>query len=135
MNASEQGHRPLVVFIHGGAWMIGDKAWMRGGTHMQLEQFLHLLLRNGYAVASLNYRPCRKAYSLHRFTMKAAVRYLRCMPMSWASTLSASGWRANRRVRIWRNCSRSALTSRAWKAIWAMPHSAVESKPAGATTA
>ena len=78
MNASEQGHRPLVVFIHGGAWMIGDKAWVRGGTHMQLEQFLHLLLRNGYAVASLNYRLVPEGvFPAPIHDVKAAVRYLR----------------------------------------------------------
>ena len=78
VNASEQGHRPLVVFIHGGAWMIGDKAWVRGGTHMQLEQFLHLLLRNGYAVASLNYRLVPEGvFPAPIHDVKAAVRYLR----------------------------------------------------------
>ena len=78
VNASEQGHRPLVVFIHGGAWMIGDKAWIRGGTHMQLEQFLQLLLRNGYAVASLNYRLVPEGvFPAPIHDVKAAVRYLR----------------------------------------------------------
>ena len=78
MNASEQDRRPLVVFIHGGAWMIGDKAWVRGGTHMQLEQFLHLLLRNGYAVASLNYRLVPEGvFPAPIHDVKAAVRYLR----------------------------------------------------------
>ncbi len=78
VNASEQGRRPLVVFIHGGAWMIGDKAWVRGGTHMQLEQFLHLLLRNGYAVASQNYRLVPEGvFPAPIHDVKAAVRYLR----------------------------------------------------------
>ncbi len=78
VNASEPGHRPLLVFIHGGAWMIGDKAWMRGGTHMQLEQLLHLLLNNGYAVASLNYRLVPEGvFPAPIHDVKAAVRYLR----------------------------------------------------------
>ena len=51
---AERQRRPLVLFIHGGAWMVGNKAWMSGGTHMQLEQLLRLLLDNGYAVASVN---------------------------------------------------------------------------------
>ena len=78
VNPSEQGHRPLIVFIHGGAWMIGDKAWIRGGTHMQLEQFLQLLLNSGYAVASLNYRLVPEGvFPAPIHDVKAAVRYLR----------------------------------------------------------
>lgn len=78
INASEQDHRPLVIFIHGGAWMIGDKAWIRGETHMQLEQFLQLLLRSGYAVASLNYRLLPEGvFPAPIHDVKAAVRYLR----------------------------------------------------------
>ncbi len=71
-------HAPLVLFIHGGAWMIGDKSWIRSGTHMQLEQFLQLLLNNGYAVASVNYRLTPEArFPAQIHDVKAAVRYLR----------------------------------------------------------
>ena len=74
----EYGRRPLVVFIHGGAWMIGDKSWMRGGTHMQLERLLNVLLNNGYAVASINYRLTPEAmFPAQIYDVKAAVRYLR----------------------------------------------------------
>lgn len=75
---AEHGRRPLVLFMHGGAWMIGDKAWMRGGTHMQLEQLLQLLLQHGYAVASVNYRLTPEAiFPAQMDDVKAAVRYLR----------------------------------------------------------
>lgn len=38
---------PLVLFIHGGGWLFGDKA----------DVPKDFLLKNGYAVASINYRP------------------------------------------------------------------------------
>ncbi len=44
---------PLVVFIHGGAWLQGDKS---EGNDIAL-----LLAQNGFAVASLNYRFTDKA--------------------------------------------------------------------------
>ena len=75
---AEHQRRPLVLFIHGGAWMVGDKAWMSGGTHMQLEQLLRLLLDNGYAVASVNYRLIPEGvFPAPIHDVKAAVRYLR----------------------------------------------------------
>lgn len=78
VNPSEQGRRPLVLFIHGGAWMIGDKGWIRTGTQMQLAQLLQLLLNNGYAVASVNYRLTPEAiFPAQIHDVKAAVRYLR----------------------------------------------------------
>lgn len=45
------GVRPLVTFIHGGGWRIGDKA--NGAAGREKAQFFHA---QGYAYASLNYR-------------------------------------------------------------------------------
>ena len=74
----EHKRRPLVLFIHGGAWMVGNKAWMSGGTHMQLEQLLRLLLDNGYAVASVNYRLIPEGvFPAPIHDIKASLRYLR----------------------------------------------------------
>lgn len=62
---------PLVVFIHGGAWMMCDK------RDVQLVPALSALDR-GYAVASLNYRLSSEAHfpaQIH--DVKAAVRWLK----------------------------------------------------------
>lgn len=60
---------PLVIFIHGGAFLYGDKANVEGHT---------FLLEMGYAVASINYRLSEEAKfpTLIR-DAKAAVRWLR----------------------------------------------------------
>ncbi|MCX6025524.1 MAG: alpha/beta hydrolase [Chloroflexi bacterium] len=42
--------RPLVIFVHGGAWMRGDKA--ASGELLEAIEFIH----RGYAFASINYR-------------------------------------------------------------------------------
>ncbi len=47
--AAAGGSSPLIVFIHGGGWSIGDKA---SGTHNKSSHYNSL----GYAFASLNYR-------------------------------------------------------------------------------
>ncbi|HEV2694965.1 MAG TPA: alpha/beta hydrolase [Verrucomicrobiae bacterium] len=41
-----QGPFPLVVWIHGGAWMLGSKDWIN----------VSYLVRHGYAIASIDYR-------------------------------------------------------------------------------
>ncbi len=61
---------PLVVWIHGGAFKLGDKA-MVGGT-------VQPLLDAGYAVASVNYRLSGEAlFPAGPQDVKAAVRFLR----------------------------------------------------------
>lgn len=60
--------KPLVVWIHGGAWKMGDK---RGGPIIPL-------LSAGYAVASINYRLVPEVrFPEQVFDCKAAVRFLR----------------------------------------------------------
>jgi acetyl esterase/lipase len=63
---------PLVVFIHGGAWMTGDKrAEYAAGT-------IPILLDAGYAVASINYRLSTEAiFPAQLLDAKAAIRWLR----------------------------------------------------------
>jgi len=66
------GPFPVVVMIHGGAFMFGDKA--DGGGLAGVDQ----LLAAGYAVASLNYRLSGEAkYPAQIEDAKAAVRFLR----------------------------------------------------------
>jgi acetyl esterase/lipase len=69
----ERGHRPfpLILAIHGGAWMMCDKG------DVQLAPMLKALDR-GYAVASLNYRLSWEAkFPAQIQDIKAAIRYLR----------------------------------------------------------
>ncbi len=40
---------PLVLYIHGGGWVNGDKNGING-------QFVRTMLKNGISVASINYR-------------------------------------------------------------------------------
>lgn len=59
---------PLLVWIHGGAWKMGDKA------HVPLMW----LTKRGYAIASINYRFSQEAvFPAQIFDCKAAVRFLR----------------------------------------------------------
>ena len=62
------GDRPLIVWIHGGAWLGGDK---RGGPALPF-------LQRGYAVASVNYRLSSDApFPAQIEDCKAAIRWLR----------------------------------------------------------
>lgn len=62
------GPHPLVVWVHGGAWRAGDK---RGGPFRPL-------VREGFAVASINYRLTDAApHPAQVHDCKAAVRWLR----------------------------------------------------------
>lgn len=69
---SGNGPFPLVIMIHGGGFMMGDKA--DGGGLSGLDQ----LVAAGYAVASINYRLSAEAkYPAQINDAKAAVRFLR----------------------------------------------------------
>lgn len=66
--ANQNGPLPLVVYIHGGAWVSGDK-WFCPGAY---------LVRHGFAVASINYRLSRRAsFPAQIEDCRAAVRFLR----------------------------------------------------------
>jgi acetyl esterase/lipase len=59
---------PLIVWVHGGGWLQGDK---KGGPAMPF-------VAKGYAVASINYRLSKEAtYPAQIEDCKAAVRFLR----------------------------------------------------------
>lgn len=60
--------RPLVIWIHGGAWLGGNKDNCPA----------LFLLREGYAVASINYRLSQHAtFPAQSYDCKAAIRWLR----------------------------------------------------------
>lgn len=66
------GPFPVVIMVHGGGFMFGDKADGAGLTGVDQ------LLAAGYAVASINYRLSGEAqYPAQIFDAKASVRFLR----------------------------------------------------------
>lgn len=68
---SGEGPFPLIISIHGGAFMMGDKA---DGQ----EDAMMAGLKRGYAVASINYRLSSEAkFPAAIQDVKAAIRYLR----------------------------------------------------------
>ncbi len=65
------GPMPVVIWIHGGGWMSGDK-------NLGLNNFQLRYARNGYVVASLNYRLSSEAiFPAQIHDCKAAIRWLR----------------------------------------------------------
>jgi acetyl esterase/lipase len=67
---------PLVVWIHGGAWMHGDRRYLP--ETLRPNQLFEELLAAGLAVATIDYRHALEAHfpaQLH--DAKAAIRYLR----------------------------------------------------------
>ncbi len=63
---------PLIIWIHGGAFLMGDKAAF---TEINM---INKLIARGFAVASINYRFSSEAiYPAQIFDCKAAVRFLR----------------------------------------------------------
>lgn len=67
---------PLVVWIHGGAWLSGDRRYLP--ETLRPNQLFDALLAAGLAVATVDYRHTREApFPAQLHDVKAAVRYLR----------------------------------------------------------
>ncbi len=70
------GSVPLIVFIHGGAWLQGDKSEAR--------DLAMLLAQAGFATASINYRLSQQApFPAQIEDCKNAIRYLRAHAMEY----------------------------------------------------
>ncbi len=65
-----EGPYPLIIWFHGGAWMIGDRTEIEPGALAQVER--------GYALASVSYSLTDKAvWPVQAYQVKAAIRWLR----------------------------------------------------------
>jgi acetyl esterase/lipase len=70
------GRPPLVVWIHGGAWLTGDRRYLP--ETLVPGQLFQALLAEGLAVATIDYRHAREApFPAQLHDVKAALRYLR----------------------------------------------------------
>ena len=68
LHLPDKARPPLIVFVHGGAWRGGSKADMPLGA----------LVREGFAVASIDYRLSPQApFPAQAHDIKAAIRFLR----------------------------------------------------------
>jgi len=85
------GPYPLVIVIHGGGFETGDKA----GSNEK--QRINLLVRNGFAVASINYRLSGEAiYPAQIHDAKTALRFLRSKAAEYNIDLDRIGvWGAS----------------------------------------
>jgi acetyl esterase/lipase len=67
---------PLVVWIHGGAWMLGDRRYLP--ETLRPNQLFEELVAAGLAVATIDYRHALEAqFPAQLHDAKAAIRYLR----------------------------------------------------------
>jgi acetyl esterase/lipase len=71
---SEKSRSPLIVWVHGGAWRSGSKSNMP----------LSMLVAEGYAIASVDYRLSTQAkFPAQIHDIKAAIRFLRGHSREW----------------------------------------------------
>ena len=74
---------PLVIQIHGGAWMVGDKRLIL--PFVDWPGVLASLAGKGYVVASINYRLSSEArFPAQAQDVKAAIRWLRLNAVKYA---------------------------------------------------
>ena len=81
-----EGPFDTILFIHGGGFLTGDRAWVPDSWE-QGELFAQMIAR-GYAVASMDYRHiCEGTFPAQFHDTRAAIRYLRL----YAADLGLSG--------------------------------------------
>lgn len=92
---------PLVVFIHGGGFVSGDKSIV-----LQMHGMLERLLAQGFAVASINYRYCGPGVPLPEPMRDAAraVQFLRANAPRWGidrQRVALCGGSAGAGIALW----------------------------------
>ena len=93
------GPFPVVLWIHGGGWITGSRAWTVD------QRFHERMVARGYAVADVDYRLALEAtYPAQQADIDAAVRGCVTTPRRCGSTRAASRCSANR----------PAVSSRRW---------------------
>jgi acetyl esterase/lipase len=96
--AATDGPAPLLVHIHGGGFLAGDKAGVSG-------QLLNQCLRSGISVASINYRYSSQAPFPAPFLDSArAIQFLRAHAAEWkldAGRVAATGGSAGAGMSLW----------------------------------
>ena len=76
VSASEEAPVPVVIWIHGGAWMFGGREVLP--PEWPLGSVAKLLIDAGIAVATIDYRHAREApFPAQLHDAKAAIRYVR----------------------------------------------------------
>ena len=76
MGAGHRAPAPLVVYIHGGGWMFGDRRYLP--ETLRPNQLFDAMLDAGLSVATIDYRHALEAkFPAQLHDVKAAVRYLR----------------------------------------------------------
>lgn len=79
---AESGPVPLIVWIHGGGWIEGDKRQLH----------LHGITERGYALASINYRLAKEApYPAQLDDCMSAIRFLRSHAREYCINKDAIG--------------------------------------------
>lgn len=72
-----EGPQPLIIYIHGGGWMIGHKR-MSGSAFSDFTASLSDLSARGYVVAALDYRLAREApFPAAIDDVRTAIRFLK----------------------------------------------------------
>jgi acetyl esterase/lipase len=89
----EDGPRPLVIYIHGGAWMIGHKR-QSGRAFEDFPAVLTELASRGYVVASIDYRLANEApFPAAINDVRTAIRFLKANANRYGiDTLNVAIW-------------------------------------------
>jgi acetyl esterase/lipase len=73
--SSDKTPRPLVVYVHGGGWFVGNQR--AGGSFLDLPVILGNLAQRGYVVAAIQYRLSGEApFPAQSQDLREAVRFL-----------------------------------------------------------
>ena len=128
MPADGDGPFPVVVCIHGGGWVDGNRK--------QMENTLQAFARRGFVAVSPDYRLApHDHFPAPVEDCKAAVRWLRANAKTYKIDPDHIGRSALRPADTWPVCSASPTRTMAWKATAATPTSRAAFRPWSASSA